>query len=382
MKNQLILGLSLIFILSCTKDKNENQIVLDPDYKILLKYLEIPQTPYPYSTYDLNAGVKSFFEESQDNTPENNKVTDWGATLGRVLFYDKQLSKNNSISCASCHIQKFGFSDTSTFSVGFEGGLTKRHSMALDNSRYYASGKFFWDERAESLEEQVLMPIQDPVEMGMTMQEVRSRIEKTSYYPILFKKVFGIEVITDEKISLVLAQFVRSIISTNSKFDEGMFVHKDPLIPFSNFTQKENRGKSIFFQNTQVNCSGCHITNAFVSDSPRNNGVRDGDLGAFEFNPIYQLRGAFKAPSLRNIAIRPPYMHNGSLKTLEEVIEHYNSGLTNVDDDLDPHLRELDGTGVKMNLSQSDKIALVAFLHTLTDNVMLQKVEYSSPFKN
>lgn len=381
MKFLWLIEFCLLFTLSCSKDKNEDQVVHDPEYKILSQYLNIPPTPYPYSTFDLKSEIKSFFEESQDNTPENNKVTNWGATLGRVLFYDKLLSINNSISCASCHIQKFGFSDTSTLSVGFEGGLTKRHSMALSNSRYYASGKFFWDERAQSLEEQVLKPIQDPIEMGMDMNEVRLRLENTDYYPILFKKAFSNLEITDEKISLALAQFVRSIISTDSKFDEGIITHKDPLTPFSNFSTDENRGKSIFFQNTKVNCSGCHITNAFVSDNPRNNGVRDGDLGAFEFNPIYQLRGAFKAPSLRNIAIRSPYMHNGSLLTLEEVIEHYNSGLTNVNDDLDPHLRDLDGTGVKMNLSQEDKNALLAFLHTLTDNKMIQQVEYSNPFK-
>jgi cytochrome c peroxidase len=155
---------------------------------------------------------------AQDNTPLNNLTTDNGATLGRVLFYDKRLSTNQTISCSSCHQQAHGFSDPRQFSVGFNGGLTGRNSMGLSHARWYQRRSFFWDERANTLEDQVLQPIQNSVEMGMTLDALTNRLAAEPYYTNLFAKTFGSTAVTSDRISRALAQFVRSIVSTASKF--------------------------------------------------------------------------------------------------------------------------------------------------------------------
>ena len=148
-----------------------------------------------------------------DNTPAHNPVTDHGATLGRVLFYEKGLSKNNTISCASCHKQEKAFSDDAIFSEGWEGHETGRHSMGIINGKYYYSGKFFWDERVASLEQQTLMPIQDSVEMGLTLNEMEERLKGLPYYKPLFTSAFGNDEITSEKAAMAMTQFIRSIVS-------------------------------------------------------------------------------------------------------------------------------------------------------------------------
>lgn len=178
----------------------------------------------------------AFYACEKDNTPANNPVTDEGATLGRVLFYDKKLSANGTVSCASFHQQDKGFSDDAALSLGFDGGTTRRHSMSLINARWYGRGRFFWDERAATLEEQVLMPFQDPVEMGMTLDQVVNTVAAQTYYPELFQAAFGSEEVTAEKISMALAQFVRSIVSVNSKYDEGRPQANIPTNDFPNYT--------------------------------------------------------------------------------------------------------------------------------------------------
>jgi cytochrome c peroxidase len=368
-----------LFYVSCTKDA---QIVDGNSDKILSKYLNLPDLPFNYSNIALPPYFDNIFIRNQDNTPENNKITDWGATLGRVLFYDKNLSFNKTISCASCHKQEFGFSDTAQFSSGFEKGLTKRHSMSLINSRYYSSGKFFWDERAQTLEHQVLMPIQDPVEMGVDTMEMLTRLKNLEYYPLLFNKAFGNSEINTIKIANALSQFVRSIVSVNSKFDDGRKVVNYVQDDFPNYTQQENRGKRIFIF-SKVDCFGCHTTDAFVLDNPRNNGMQsfNTDQGVYEHTQDPRHLGAFKVPSLKSVALRSRFMHNGSLLGLEAVIEHYNSGLK-VNENLDPHLKDVNtGEALKMNLSQQDKLALKAFLETLTDYELMKDVRYSDPFK-
>lgn len=178
-----------------------------------------------------------------DNTPANNQLTNEGALLGRVLFYDKNLSKNASISCASCHQQSKGFSDNRTLSKGFLNGDTRRHSMTLVNLKYYQRSRFFWDERAATLEDQVLIPFQDAVEMGMTLDEVVNAVKSKEIYPILFQRAFGSTEINSDKISKALAQFVRSIVSFSSKYDAGRSASANMGAPFANFTPEENNGK-------------------------------------------------------------------------------------------------------------------------------------------
>lgn len=316
-----------------------------------------------------------------DNTPPNNPITNAGATLGRVLFYDKQMSLNNSLACASCHQSINGFSDPATLSLGFESGLTGRHSMSLANSTYYANGRFFWDERAASLEDQVLMPIQDHVEMGMSLDSLEKRLNTLDYYPALFTAAFGSDEINSNRISLALAQFIRSMISFNSKFDIGLQQVANPGQDFPNFSAEENLGKSLFLD-PAIGCAACHGTNAFIAPGPRNNGldllnVDDGGVG--EANGNANQVGQFKVGSLKNIALTAPYMHDGRFATLEEVIEHYNSGVQD-NANLSVPLRLPNGGVRSLNLSQEEKDALLAFLNTLTDTVIIGDSKFSDPF--
>lgn len=322
-----------------------------------------------------------------DNTPTDNPVTDAGATLGRVLFYDKKLSANGTIACASCHVQEKGFSDDAVLSVGFDGGLTRRHSMTLINARYYQRGRFFWDERAGTLEEQVLEPFQDPVEMGMTLDEIVSTIETQSYYTDLFESAFGTDEVTTDRVSRALSQFVRSIVSYSSKYDEGRAQLNGPLGMFSNFTTQENMGKNLFFktaENGGGSCFNCHTKEVFVNSNPGplNNGldaISTSDLGAGEVFPNLNFEGRFKTTSLRNIELTAPYMHDGRFSTLEEVVEHYNSGIQN-HPNLAPGLRDPNGNPVQLNFTDVEKAALVAFMKTLTDNSVSTEEKWSDPF--
>lgn len=357
--------------------------------------VNLPATPFDYASLNLpdhflnNAGGPLPTSiDGTDNMPEDNPITNHGATLGRVLFYDKKLSANGTIACASCHQQSKGFSDSEILSIGFEGGTTRRHSMTLINSRFYQRGRFFWDERASTLEEQVLQPFQDPVEMGMTLEQVVSTVEGQSYYPALFKNAFGTEEVTTDRISKALAQFVRSIVSYSSKYDIGRSLVAAPGNNFPNFTDEENLGKNLFFQtipNGGGACFGCHTTEAFISANPgpQNNGLDAAsttDLGAGEVfpNPIFD--GRFKTSSLRNIELTAPYMHDGRFSTLEEVVEHYNSGIQD-HPTLSPALTDIDGDPVRLDFSDEEKSALVAFLKTLTDNSVSTEEKWSDPFE-
>lgn len=358
--------------------------------------LNLPETAFDYASLNLPGHFTTNVPgqalptsiNGTDNTPPDNQITNDGATLGRVLFYDKKLSANGTISCASCHKQDKGFSDDATLSLGFKGGTTGRHSMTLINARFYQRGRFFWDERATTLEDQVLMPFQDPVEMGMTLAQVVSKIQEQSYYPALFQKAFGSTEITSDKISKALAQFVRSIVSYSSRYDQGRAMVASPGANFPNFTSEENTGKNIFFQtipNGGGACFGCHTTEAFLSANPgpQNNGLdatSTTDLGAGGVftNPIFV--GRFKTTSLRNIELTAPYMHDGRFATLEDVVEHYNSGIK-AHPTLSPALTDANGDPVQLNLTSSQKAALVAFLKTLTDNSVITKTKWSNPFK-
>lgn len=229
MKYVGILLVAAIFFSSCDEistlkedlEELEEEVVLD-------EVLNLPDQAFNYADLELPAFFNDRDNRNENNTPNNNPVTNAGATLGRVLFYDVNLSANNTISCASCHLQTAGFSDPNPFSEGFAGGLTGRNSMGLSNGKYYDNGHFFWDERAESLEEQVLMPIQDTVEMGLTLGELETKVTAQTYYPSLFEEVYGDDEVTTERIALALSQFVRSIVSYQSNYDIGRDQVNDP----------------------------------------------------------------------------------------------------------------------------------------------------------
>lgn len=382
----------MVILLSCSKDESAAS---SESETLGTAAPQLPETPYDYVSLNLPAHFTNDVPgqplptsiNGTDNTPADNPITNEGATLGRVLFYDTNLSANGTVSCASCHQQSKGFSDDAVLSIGFEGGLTGRHSMTLINARFYERGRFFWDERAETLEDQVLMPFQDPVEMGMTLEQVVAAVEEQSFYPELFQAAFGSEEVTTERIARALAQFVRSIVSTASKYDEGRALSDSPGAPFPNFTAEENLGKDLFFQpipNGGGACFGCHTTEAFISadPGPQNNGLdaeSTTDLGAGEVfdNPIFE--GRFKTTSLRNIELTAPYMHDGRFATLEEVVEHYNSGIQD-HPTLSPALTDANGDPVQLNFSAEEKAALVVFLRTLTDESVSTEEKWSDPF--
>jgi cytochrome c peroxidase len=358
--------------------------------------LNLPANPYDYSGIIIpdhlhmaaTGGPPQNAAADNDNTPASNPLTNHGATLGRVLFYDRNLSKNSAISCASCHVQDKGFSDPARLSVGFNGGLTRRHSMGLANARWYNRGRFFWDERAGSLEEQVLMPFVDQTEMGLTFGELVERIQASPHYAPLFTQAFGSETVNIDRISRALAQFVRSIVSTRSKYDLSRPAVDNPIQDFPAFTASENRGKRLFFQapgGGGLGCVACHSTEAFINapGGPTNNGLdleTVADRGAGEVFPAPQFQGAFKVPSLKNIAITAPYMHDGRFQTLEEVVEHYNSGVKS-HPNLAPQLKDPKGNPRRLNLTPQQKADLVAFLQTLTDEPMRSDPMYSDPFR-
>jgi cytochrome c peroxidase len=343
-----------------------------------------------------NQGKPAYIQK--DNTGSNS-ITNAKATLGRVLFYDKQLSIDNSVSCGSCHIQKFAFGDTALASLGVQNGRTGRHSMRLINARFSDELKFFWDERAATLEQQTTKPIQDHAEMGFSGQNGRpvlatllTKIQGIDYYNELFKFAYGNTTVTEARLQECLSQFVRSIQSFDTRYDAGRAqVQQEPL-PFPNFSQQENLGKNLFLQPPQfdasgtrvgggLGCAGCHAPPEFAIDpNTGNNGI----IGVLNGTGI-DINNT-KAPSLRdlvNAAGIPngPMMHTGALKTLQAVIGHYGQivqapGNTRLDQRLRPN-----GMGQNLNLNQQEVDAVIAFLKTLTGTAVYTDAKWSDPFR-
>lgn len=366
------------------------------------RVLNLPETPFNYSDIDWPDHFRSAVERF-DNTPPDNPLTDHGATLGRVLFYDKSLSANGTVSCASCHKQELSFTDDEPLSVGFDGKKVARNSMSLVNARFYQRGRFFWDERARTLEQQVLMPIENPIEMGHELDKLIPQLAADPIYPSLFVKAFGSSDVTVDRVAKALAQFVRSIVSYQSKYDIGLAKAGSYRRPFPNFTEQENLGKDVFLR--RANCASCHMSNAlpfnphrpdepydsskrpprqtafFTMTTPAVNGVDadtdDVDLGVGAVSNAEMDRGRFKSPSLRNVELTGPFMHDGRFHTLDQVVEHYNWSIK-PHPNLDGRLENFSANG--MGLPEVPKVALVAFLKTLTDRTILTDEKWSDPF--
>lgn len=320
-----------------------------------------------------------------DNQLPTNVVTDRGATLGRVLFHDRRLSVSDTLSCASCHQQSLGMGDSATFSAGFAPGLvTATHAMRLHNARFYAPGTMFWDKRAPSLEFQTTQPIQSSVEMGFDaahggLPALFTKMQALPYYPELFKAVYGDAAITEDRIQKALAQYVRSMVSTHSRWDDGAALTYNPALPGKgagapkpNFTASENRGQQLFFTakaDGGAGCIACHTAPTFaLAPNSLSNGVTAGDPDIY------------KSPSLKGVSATGPYMHNGSLATLEAVVDHYDHGIQD-GPALDPRLRGPNGLPQRLNLSAADRAALVDFMKTLQDPALATDPRFSNPFK-
>ncbi len=323
--------------------------------------------------------------QATDNTPSGDPVTDKIATLGRVLFYDKNLSVNNAVACASCHQQARGFDDSSRFSTGFSGSaFTSAHAMRLSNLRYFRPGTAFWDRRAASVEAQASQPVQNAIEMGFDaahggLKALFAKLQGLAYYPDLFTLAFGDSGISEVRVQRALAQFERAMVSTNSRWDSGYAGNFNPSLadkglgaPIASFSAEENRGRALFVNAPGaggLGCVGCHQAPTFaLAANSRSNGLDAGEATLF------------KSPSLKNVGLSSAFMHDGRFSSLAQVVEHYNSGVQ-AGPALDARLLGPGGAPRLLGLSAADKAALVAFLTTLNDTAWVADAKFASPFK-
>lgn len=336
---------------------------------------------------------------TRDNTT-TNPISDNKATLGRVLFYDKSLSIDNSISCGSCHKQAFAFGDTATVSSGVVGGITGRHSMRLVNARFSIERKFFWNERAASLEFQTTQPVQDHAEMGFSGQGGRpgissllSKLGAIDYYKELFQFVYGDVLVTEQRLQECLSQFIRSIQSFDSKYDAGRALVAADNQALPNFTPQENAGKNLFQAppvfdatgnrtNGGLGCAGCHRAPEFdIDPASGNNGI----IGNANGSATLDI-GNTRAPSLRDLVqpngtLNGPMMHTGIIKTLQAAIGHYGTiNLAPGNSNLDPRLRP-NGFGQQLHLTAQEVNNVIAFLQTLSGTSMYTDKKWSNPFQ-
>lgn len=355
-------------------EEQEDLVIVPLEDSII--YPQLPSNLYDYESIVYPQHYMDDQLLALINTLNNsNAVTNEGATLGRVLFYDKNLSANNSVSCASCHHQDKGFSDGLAFSPGFEGGLTGRNSMAIINTNFQR--RFFWDERATNLEQQVLMPIQDPIEMGMDLADLEIKLAALPYYEELFTAAFGDSEITSDRISKALSQFLQSIRSFKSKYDIGVETN------FAYFSKAEYKGLEMYFSGN-FNCNNCHTTQNFGGVTNEINGLElnPTDPGIGGISGDADDMGKFKSATLRNIELTAPYMHDGRFQTLEEVIDFYSTDIQ-AHPYLDDRLAIDGNTGgppKQFNFTSEEKFALIAFLKTLTDYDLISNPIYSDPF--
>lgn len=384
-------SLLLSLLLFSCKDALDTAVTADP-YTEIKKALSID----PAALENYAAQGKPTYV-NKDNTAAN-PITDKVATLGRVLFYDKNLSVNNGFSCASCHKQEFAFGDTAVSSLGVDNGRTIRHSMRLINSRFANEAKFFWNERATSLEAQTTMPIQDHLELGFSGQTGRgnmtsliTKLGGIGYYKELFKLAYGDATITEARMQTALAQFIRSIQSFDSKYDVGRAQVPNDGAPFPNFTAQENAGKNLFLAPPIFNgnserigggfgCQGCHQAPEFdIDPNSRNNGFI-GVIGSTQID-----LDNTRSPSLRDIlnasgVANTPFMHTAASQTIRQVLNHYNTIAagprnTNLDARLKPN-----NIGQNLQMTPAEIDAIVAFLRTLTGKDVYTNKKWGNPF--
>lgn len=315
--------------------------------------------PTPYTLE-----IPSLFQQylPAPHIPADNPLTVEGVALGKKLFFDPILSGDNTLACAGCHAPEFAFDDTNRFSIGIDNIQGTRNAMPIMNHAWNYNEKFFWDGRANALEGQALQPVTNPIEMHETWPNAVSKLQATADYPDLFKAAFGTMDIDSNLVAKAIAQYERTLISGNSKFDR-FLRNMEPL------TTNELNGFNIFMEETKGDCFHCHgePTNPLWTDNGfHNNGLdatfSDNGLGDITSNPADN--GKFKTPTLRNLIYTAPYMHDGRFNTIDEVIEHYSTGLQN-SATIDPLMKKVANGGV--NLTPQEKADLKAFLLTLTD---------------
>jgi cytochrome c peroxidase len=390
MKKILLLSFLAIVFLSCLKPGADIEIKYydDEDYEILSRHLNIPQVPDNYQLVTPSYIANNFFGGGNNNDAE--------VLLGRVLFYDKNLSKDRKISCASCHDQKLGFGDKVAFSKGANNKATTRNSLALGSvlnfSVYYGDERFgrvpfFWDNSATTVQEQSKRTLGNPNEMDMHMTDVVKRVKELEYYKPLFKYAYSNnQEINEQSVLNAISGFVNAIPAYHTKWDtelEKIFNKKGSTLfleneVFSGYTEQENHGKNLYLKH----CGSCHGSAIGSPDKTRaNNGLyteyTDNGIGAI--SGVSNDVALFKVPTLRNILLSAPYMHDGSLATIDDVLDHYSNGIKN-HKNLDPLLKS-GNAPKKLNFTQEEREALKAFFNTLTDYRLLSDIRFSDPFK-
>jgi cytochrome c peroxidase len=306
------------------------------------------------------------------NIPADNPLTREGVYLGRILFYETRLSANNKVSCESCHQQRLAFTDGRAFSQGIDSISTPRSSMSLTNLLWGRS--FFWDGRAAGLEQQAATPLSAPHEMGQSLERSAERLRHTRLYPPLFRSAFGTDSITGDQIVKALSQFERTLISADSRYDRYLRGQYQP-------NSTEARGMALFMKSPSMernirgaNCEHCHASPRFSLEQFHNNGLDSipSDPGRETLTGLPADRGRFKVPTLRNIALTAPYMHDGRFRTLEEVLDHYSEHIHN-SASLSPVLQNA------VRLTGQEKKDIISFLHMLTDSAFITDPRFSNP---
>ena len=343
-----------------------------------------PKAPTPLEDFEAP------FVFGRFQLPPDNLLTRESVEVGRRLFYDPRLSGTNTVSCSTCHEQRLAFTDGKRTAVGVSGQPLAFNSMSLANLMW-GPRHFFWNGRVDSLEEQALVPIQSPDEMAQDLDELVEEIGKDETYRELFDVAYG--EISPASIAAALASFQRTLVSSNSRYDQ--FLRGEIVL-----SEIEERGRKLFMAHPDVkagrrgaNCIDCHsqfLTSGFNTgfDGFLNNGLdaeEDLQPGLEDVTGRPEDRGLFKVPTLRNIALTAPYMHDGRFDTLEEVLEHYNEGIK-MSSTLSPLIMEADNirkdseNRISLNLTEDEQPAVIAFLETLTDQEFVTSERFSDPF--
>ncbi len=350
-----VIALSIIFI-SCENDGDNNYVPFSPTPMPL----EIPQL---FSNKIIDPVI-----------PIHNPQTVEGVALGRKLFFDPILSADNSQSCADCHAPENAFTDINRFSEGIDGLVGDRNSMPLFNLAWNYDENFFWDGRTFSLENQAFEPVVDPIEMHGNWNTNAEKLQNHTVYPNLFQKAFGVLKIDSTHVTKAIAQFERTLISSNSRFDKY-------LLEKLTLTSSELNGFNVFMDESKGDCFHCHgnENNPLWTDNLFHNNGLDAiitDLGLGKFTGKPSDNGKFKSPSLRNLQFTAPYMHDGRFSTLDYVNNHYSEGLKN-SSTIDPLMKSINQGGVQ--LSNLDKVNLKAFLLSLSDSEFINNPNFQNP---
>ncbi len=353
--------LSVVALLTVGCEKEEEQPPgVDPGH---------PDLVYDPTPHQL--AVPSYFPLL--DIPADNQLTEEGILLGRMLFYDPILSGDSTLSCAGCHKQEYAFSDENQFSTGIDGQKGNRQAMPIFNIGWV--NDLFWDGRAQGAEAQALAPVENPVEMHETWPNAMEKLKRHPDYPSLFYYAFGTWDITKEHAAKAIAQFERTLISADSRFDKKFFLNDpDPFL----LTDEEVDGYFLY-NSEKADCFHCHGGSLLTDNLFHNNGLdaEHDDEGLSAVTGKATDRGKFKTPSLRNIALTAPYMHDGRFATLEEVLDFYSEGLQ-FSETIDPLMKNVHQGG--LNLTEQEKSNLIAYLHTFTDTAFIHRKEFSNPF--